>query len=229
MAGPLADVWPLLFDLAVARPSGWFLAGSQMVILHAAVHGIARPLATEDADVIVDVRELPVANVSNWLTRSGFELGAISPDGVGHRFHRRGITIDVLAIDHVDTSDLTTVPPARTIPVPGGRRAVGRVTSIEVTTADGHTGTIPLPDWLGAVLLKARAATIGPHQRAKHLQDLALLLGMPEDLPHWADQMAGRDRAHLRRAAARLDEHTLRGVAAAVNINDTRAALAYLT
>lgn len=86
--GPIADLWPLLFRLTDERPDGWILVGAQMVILHAATYGIERPLVTEDADVVVDVRELATTDVALWLTAQQFELDAVSPDGVGHRFRR---------------------------------------------------------------------------------------------------------------------------------------------
>ena len=118
LAGAAAQVWPLLFDLAADQPDGWVLAGSQMVIVHAAAHGITRPLVTEDADVLVDIRQLPTAEVASWLQQHGIELQDVSPDGIGHRFHRGQLAIDVLSIDHADNTDRTTVPPARTIQMP---------------------------------------------------------------------------------------------------------------
>ena len=171
------------------------------MIVHAAAHGVDRPLVTDDADILVDIRELSTRVVSRWLEEHGFELEGVSADGIGHRFRRGAVAIDVLAIDHTPGTDRTTVPPARTVEVPGGRRAINRLTSAMVTTADGHTGLIPMPDWLGAVLLKARAATGFADERQKHLQDLALLLS----LPHSAGPHAG-DTALWRSS---IDDHTL--------------------
>lgn len=218
----------MLFDLAAELPDGWVLAGSQMVIVHAAAHGVGRPLVTEDADVLVDVRGLATADVAKWLRDRGFELEDVSTEGVGHRFRRGGVAIDVLAIDHVDSADLTTVPPAHTIEVPGGRRAVGRLTRATITAADGQTETVPIPDWLGAVLLKARAVTEVPDQREKHAQDLVLLLSLPVDVRGWVNELAGRDRQHLRRARALLNEQAWRSVASAVDTRIGRAALELL-
>lgn len=228
LAGPLADVWPLLFQLADERPTGWCLVGSQMVILHAAAHGVERPLTTEDADVVVDIRQLPTMEIAQWLLDQQFQFQDVSPDGIGHRFHRGEVVVDVLAIDHADASSRTTIPSARTIAVPGGRRAMGRVIVATVTT-DEIAGTVPVPDWLGAVLLKARAALRVVDERSKHLQDLALLLGLPEDIPRWTDELAGQDRKHLRRAGELLDETTLQAVGRAIDVRNARAALALLT
>lgn len=228
LEGPLDEAWRVLFDFAAERSEGWAVAGSQMVIVHAAAHGANRPLVTEDADVLVDVRLLRTTDVASWLLDRGFELETISTDHVGHRFRRGRVIVDVLGIDHVTSSDLTTVPPAHTIEVPGGRRAVGRLTTATVTMAEGTTGTVPIPDWLGSVLLKARALTEVPDQRPKHAQDLALLLSLPVDVRAWVNELAGQDRRHLRRARALLDERAWRAVAGAVDIRLGQAALALL-
>jgi hypothetical protein len=225
LAGPLAEAWGVLFDLAVEVPDGWAVAGSQMVIVHAAAHGVGRPLVTEDADVLVDVRELGTAEVAKWLRDRGFELQDVSVDSVGHRFRRGEVVIDVLAIDHSTSSDRTTVPPAHTIEVPGGRRAMTRLTRATISLEAERTASVPIPDWLGAVLLKARAVTEVPTQRQKHAQDLALLLSLPVDVRGWVGELAGRDRKHLRRARALLDDSAWRAVAGAV---DTRLGLAAL-
>lgn len=98
-------------------------------------------------------------------------------------------------------------------------------TTATITMADTQTGSVPIPDWLGAVLLKARAVTAVPDQRDKHAQDLALLLSLPVDLHAWVNELAGQDRQHLKRARAFLDERAWRSVASAV---DTRIGLAAL-
>lgn len=229
MTGPLKDVWPLLFQLAEDRPSGRALAGAQMVVLHAAHHGVARPLVTRDADILVDVRSLATTQVAQWLRQRGFELCDVASSGIGHRFRRGHLVVDVLALDHTPASNRTTVAPARTIEVPGGRRAISRTVNATVATATGRTGTIPLPDWLGAVLLKARAVVSVPDHRAKHCQDLALLLSLPIDIDDWVGEVAGRDRSHLRKAGALLNEDAWRAVAAAVDIRTGQAALRLLT
>lgn len=226
LGGTLAEALPLLFDLADDHPTGWVLAGAQMVVLHGLAHAVTRPVRTEDADVIVDIRKAGTSKISEWLIAQGFELGPPSPGGVQHRFHRDGVTLDVLSIDHTpNTSSRTTIPPDHTIEVPGGRRAVQRSISATVTLADRGTGTVPLPDWLGAVLLKARAVVAVPDQREKHAQDLALLLGLPVDLNRWIAETAGRDTAHIRRAAQHVDDAAWRRVAGAVDALAGKAAL----
>lgn len=229
VAGPLADVWPLLFDLAEARPSGWVVAGAQMVVLHLSAHGVARRTVTEDADVLVDVRELATGDVSRWLEDRGFDLITVSPDGVGHRFHRDGISVDVLAIDHLGGADRTTIPPAHTIEVPGGRRAMRGTIRASVTTAEGTTGAVPIPNWLGAVLLKARAVVHVQDQRSKHAEDLAQLLGLPVNVVRSAKDLVGKDRRHIRRAREYLDDGIWRAVNQTTDVRAAKAALDILT
>jgi hypothetical protein len=62
-----------------------------MVILHAAAHGVERPLTTEDADVVVDIRERPTAEIARWLLDQQFQLQDVSPDGISVTLHAAGI------------------------------------------------------------------------------------------------------------------------------------------
>jgi len=226
---PIAELWPLLLRLAEERRDRWSIVGAQMVMLHASHHGVRRPLITEDVDVVVDIRTTALRDVAAWFIGEGFALAAPSTGGTGHRFVRGRASIDLLAIDHHGRADLTTIPPVVTVAIAGGRRAIDRTIMAEVTTAEGLTGRVPVPDWLGAVLLKARAAVTVPGSRPKHLQDLALLLGLPTDVVDWSTQLRGRDRTHLRAGGGLIDEATWRAVASSVRISDARAALEILT
>lgn len=42
------ELWGALFDLAADLPTGWSVVGAQMVVVHAASHGIPRPVRTAD-------------------------------------------------------------------------------------------------------------------------------------------------------------------------------------
>jgi hypothetical protein len=220
---PDAELWPLLFELADDIPEGWALVGAQMVVLHAAAHGLNRPARTRDVDVLVDLRSLRPNEIVDWLKERGFELSGVSPEGVGHEFRRQRIRIDVLGTDHAGPrTDKTTVPPVRTVEVPGGRRAVGRLTVARVT-AGSSDGVVPLPDWLGALQLKARAA-VELSERVKHLQDVALLLGLPVDVAGVAAGLSGKERTQLQRAIDLLDEGVWSSVGGIVDVRAARAA-----
>jgi len=99
--------WLTLFELAEESDSDWVLVGGQMIYLLAEEHGAQLPRATDDMDVVVDVRTRPGATgwLAAWLMDRGFEQGDISADGICHRFTRAigpgfGVLIfDVLAPD----------------------------------------------------------------------------------------------------------------------------------
>jgi hypothetical protein len=100
---PLGDLenalWLVLLDIAERRPADWTLVGGQMVLLHALEHGGSPPRISTDLDLVVDARAHPPAipAMAETLERLGFRVEGIAPDGVGHRFVRGPVTIDVLA------------------------------------------------------------------------------------------------------------------------------------
>lgn len=112
--------------------------------------------------------------------------------------------VDVLAPDGIgERADLTTVPPAHTIRVPGGSQALAR-TEVVQASLDGATASIPRPNLLGAILLKARAVDVDDtpdHQR----QDLAFLLSMVADPRALAKNLKRGERGWLRQRKDMLD------------------------
>jgi hypothetical protein len=83
--------WWTLFDLAEANTSDWLLIGGQMMFLLAVEHGASLPRATDDVDVVVNVRTMVRRTkwlsdwLSDWLLARGFEQDGVSADGIGHR------------------------------------------------------------------------------------------------------------------------------------------------
>jgi hypothetical protein len=61
--------WLTLLDLATTYPTGWCLVGGQMVWLLAAEHGVTPLRATDDVDVVVDIRSEPtgIQALCGWL------------------------------------------------------------------------------------------------------------------------------------------------------------------
>jgi hypothetical protein len=51
--------WRTRLNLAKVFPDGWCLVGGQMVWLLAAEHGVNPPRATDDVDLVVDIRSDP--------------------------------------------------------------------------------------------------------------------------------------------------------------------------
>ena len=99
-----------------------------MVWLLAAEHHADPPRATDDVDVVVDVRAEPtgIRKLCLWLEERDFDLEGISPEGIGHRYVKPAnpgpgqIIFDVLAPDNVGKrANLSTTQGARTLEAPG--------------------------------------------------------------------------------------------------------------
>jgi hypothetical protein len=207
--GPMDNLWARLLELAAAHPNGWTLIGAQMVALHAHERGAQPPRGSTDADVLANVRAVADATtqISDWLVAQRFNLDGISSEGIGHRFTDADgkVRIDVLAPDGLaqQRARLVTVPPARTVCVPGGTQALRRTELVDITLGSVH-GRLPRPDLLGAILIKARAVEIDDVPAAQ-LGDLAFLFTLVLDPRELATQLRGRERSWLRRRRELLD------------------------
>jgi hypothetical protein len=155
--------WLVLLRLAEVFPVGWCLVGGQMVWVLAAEYGADPLRATDDVDLVVDIRAEPtgIRDLCRWLEDNGFELEGVSPDGIGHRFVRPAepgpgrIMFDVLAPDHVGArADLATTGGARTIEAAGSRRALNNSERVEVAVA-GTTGLIHRPTLAAAIVAES--------------------------------------------------------------------------
>src|SRR2546423_13411402 len=116
--------------------------------------------ASDDFDLLVDGRALTggTEQVARLLVELDFRLDEPGPDGVSHRFRSRAGVIDVLAPDGVGArASLTTLPPARTVQVPGGSQGIRRTEWAGIEVANRRRRP-PRPELRGAVLSKARAA-----------------------------------------------------------------------
>jgi hypothetical protein len=66
------------------------------------------------------------------------------------------------------------------------------------------SGKVPVPDWLGALVLKARAA-VELDGRERHVRDFALLLCLPVDIHAVATATGQKERGRLSAAVDLLD------------------------
>jgi hypothetical protein len=123
MTPPQEEGWRVLLDLHMAFPGGWCIIGGQMVWLLAQEHGVEPIRATEDFDVVVDIRadQRLIMRLCAWLEARDFCLDGISTDSIGHRYVSTTysgpgkVALDILAPENVgERADLTTSPPART-------------------------------------------------------------------------------------------------------------------
>lgn len=232
--GELEDqLWVALMDIAERRADDWTLVGGQMVLLHALEHGATPPRISTDLDLVVDARVRPPAipAMAEVLVDLGFRLGGIAPDGVGHRFVRELVTIDLLAPEGAGPrADLGVGGGFETIPVGGGTYALSRTQLVEVS-AGGRTGRVPRPDLAGALVVKAAAARSdrkrGPE---RHLGDLAFLLSLVPDPFALRDELGARNCGRITAVSALGDDDhpAWRGLDTAVRAN-AKAAFTVVT
>jgi hypothetical protein len=158
----LRAAWETAIDLSRRQPIGWTIIGAQMVALHAFEHGRAPPRRSLDIDLLVNIRLLRdgTERTSRLLLETGFTLLDPNPFGIGHRFDNGRVQVDVLAPEGLsERASRITIPPARTVSVPGGTQALHRTELIDVVLGE-QVGQIPRPNLLGAILIKARAVGV---------------------------------------------------------------------
>lgn len=191
-------MWKLLLEMQADLDVEWTLIGAQMVQLHGFRLRRSPTRPSRDADVLVECRLVAGTElVSTWLLGRGLELDGISPDGIGHRFVAGNVSIDVLAPDHLgERASLVTLAPARTIQVPGGRRALTSSCDFDVRSRN-RTGKIPAPSLAGALVAKARAVVVDDLPEAQR-RDLAFLLSLASlEIREVLRDLDDRDRYHL--------------------------------
>lgn len=196
----VAEVCHLLRDLR------WLLIGGLMVRLVEAEHGVATSWTTRDVDAVVDPRAVPIATTvaADRLIGVGFEPRR-TDDATIYRFERGADIVDVLAPDNLGTrASLITVPPAETIVAPGSNAALRRTRELSVQAGFGEFD-VPLPDLLGAILIKARAASFATIDRQKHERDLARLLVLVADPEDAWRELTPKERASLRTVVTLAD------------------------
>lgn len=210
------QAWKLLFELAEVNDTDWLLVGGQIMYLLALEHGAELPRPTADVDVVVDVRALPGGTewLASWLVDRGFEQDMPSSDGISHRFRRRAdpgpgmVIVDVLGPEGLGPrTKLLTVPPGRTVAVPGTVQGFARSALIDVNVqrADGTqiSGQVRRPNPLGALVLKTEATTLAVRENPERdWQDCALLLSIIPDPIGLAEDLERKDRKRLRRLDA---------------------------
>lgn len=205
-------LWDALLDIGEYLTTDWTLIGGQMVLLHALEHGTDAPRVSDDLDLLGDVRADPMAlrAMSDSLRHLHFDHDGMSPEGIGHRYSRDGVTIDVLAPDGLGPkADLRTTDPAVTIEVSGGTFALARTELVHVRHLD-RTGFIPRPDLAGALVVKAGAFhyDTGTRGSDRHLRDLAFLTSMVPDAYSLKSELGRKNCARLRNVRPLHDENS---------------------
>lgn len=205
-----------------------------MVAIHATVWGVEVPRATDDGDIVVDVRTFTrsaLRDVADALVADGFGSEQ-SPEGIV-RFTKADAKIDLLAPDGLGAEPVETGK-GRVVQAPGATQAVKRAGPVIVELASERF-EVRTPNLLGAIVAKSAAATevvsASRFDKQKHERDLATLLmcaARDPELEQWAEAMTKKDRKRLTVAsrAFRDDAHPCWSDGA--NQSDVRSVLGVL-
>lgn len=201
-------IWVFLGQIEREMPGEWVLVGGQMVLLLGLEAGQVPKRETTDADALVDVRLVPkgTRKLAETLLALGLKHDGVGPEGIGHRFKGKGLSVDVLAPKHLGPrADLTVGPAARTIGIPAGQRML-RAPRRCAVVVDGQLHHVPRPDLDAAIVGKA-AGFVSLPDPSRHGEDLAFLLGLVADLRSLDARLDTSDRKYLRRAAEKLAQN----------------------
>lgn len=204
--------WTAIARLVTAtNTQTWTVVGGQMVAIHATIWGVEVPRATDDGDIVVDVRTFTrnaLRHVADALVADGFDSEQ-SPEGIV-RFIRGDAKIDLLAPDGLGADPVETGK-GRVVQAPGATQAVERAETIIVELTNERF-KVRTPNLLGAIVAKSAAATevvsSTRFDKEKHERDLATLLmcaAQDPKLEQMAATMTTKDRKRL--TAARRAFH----------------------
>lgn len=192
----------------------WAVVGGQMVAIHATIAGVELPRATDDGDIVVDVRTFTrnaLRKVADALAAHGFDSEQ-SPDGIV-RFVRHAAKIDLLAPDGLGAGPVETGR-GRAVQAPGTTQALQRGQNVIVELPDEQF-EVRTPSLIGAIVAKSAAATevvsATRIDRERHERDLATLLmcaARDERLLDMAAAMTRKDQLRLNAASGAFNEPT---------------------
>lgn len=151
--------WTAIARLVTATDTRtWVVVGGQMVAIHATVWGVEVPRATDDGDIVVDVRTFTrsaLREVADALVADGFDSEQ-SPERIV-RFMKGDAKIDLLAPDGLGANPVETGK-GRVVQAPSATQAIERAETIIVELASERFA-IRTPNLLGAIIAKSAAAT----------------------------------------------------------------------
>lgn len=199
-AGPDGEVWTALCELANGFAGRWCLIGARMVELHGLHRNQQPPRRSADLDTLCDARAIGSRprDLVAWLGTRGYESVGVSAEGIGHRYRRGNVFIDVLAPDHLGPrADLSVEDGVRTIAVPGGRRVFNHLTTIEAGCGNLRA-SIPIPSLAGALIAKSLAVTVDDAPANQRI-DLAFLYSIVDDVLSTRNELGAEGRKLLAR------------------------------
>jgi len=210
MASKQLHAWKALLEVAEQIPDGWTLVGGQLVHLHVCERGGVVSRATNDGDVVLDVRARGhiLYDFTKVLKDCGFAADT-SPDGLQHRWMRGATQIDVLIPRYLGerASQRKTVSGRPTIESPASQQALSRSEKVQISLPNGVVGEISRPNILGALVGKAAAFQDIQVQRAaeRHLEDFGIMAGLVDASDHAIFQgMNTKDLSRVTTAAGEI-------------------------
>jgi len=194
-------IWDQLAQLArKLDPRDWVLVGGQMVALHSHIAGVLPMRTSRDIDLVANVIARPgvLARLSNVMTEVGLVPQPSADDRRLHRFVGDDLVVDVMIPDHLPRHLLPRLVGRNPVAIAGGQRALIRAATADIVTASG-TSTIPVPDLIGALVLKARASIVDRRDGGRHLLDLAHLSALVDDPIELRTQLDAKELRSLRK------------------------------
>ncbi len=194
-------LWSLVAELANRLdPGSWVLIGGQMVALHVHLAGGMPRRTTTDVDIVADI--VTDRSAFHSCKTAAIDMGLeAQPSITGkslHRFSGPAGHLDLMVPDHLPTNltrQFTTPTP---VSVAGGQRALDRRMVAHIDTEAGPA-SIPLPDLVGAIVIKARAATSDTRDRIRHHTDIAQLAAIIDDPIELCESLDTKEKRYLRR------------------------------
>ena len=206
----IVPAWKTVIDVAQATPKGsWLLVGGLMTQVHAGLHGYSSR-ATEDVDVLVDI----MANTSNIskvtlsLKDLGFEFEEPMLRGSAfHRMRNGSMVVDILVEDHLygKSQHRAKVGTWPMMKAPGGHQAIERRMDVLICSSE-REAIIEIPNLLGAIILKSAAWKADNRDAYRHLEDVALLCSLADDLAGMRASMHGSDKKRIVAVANALSD-----------------------
>ena len=204
-------LWGYILELTRRLdPTAWVLVGGKMVMLHAHSREFVEPVrASQDVDILADL----TVSTESYTTCARVVVDELKhrlePDSEGLRYRHRnpdfGTVIDILCPDH--RAPAGTVG---TLSIEGGFQALQRRTMIDVRLAESDQPVgVPVPNLLGASVLKAAAAVVDSRDPDRHVNDLALLVSLMEDPVEERSRFKGNDRSRLLRVHPQLQNENV--------------------
>ena len=198
---PEWKLWSVVAEFSShLNPMQWALIGGQMVALHLHLAGAVPGRTTIDIDVAADLIAAPDSFRACRAAAAAMDLVA-QPSITGRNLHRFACPagqIDLMVADHLPSAVTRGFTRPAPVSIAGGQRALDRRIIVEIETEFGR-GHVPLPDLVGALVLKARAAIADTRDRERHLTDLAQLASIINDPIGLIGALDKKERRALRR------------------------------